>query len=80
MPSSCSASIGGNSKSRKSNSKSRNSKSRKSTSRKSTSGKSRRVKGGSGLEAAIVPFGFLAIQQWFGSRSRSNKTRKSSRK
>ena len=70
MPSSCSASIGGNSKSRKSNSKSR----------KSTSGKSRRVKGGSGLEAAIVPFGFLAIQQWFGSRSRSNKTRKSSRK
>ena len=75
MPSSCSASIGGNSKSRKSNSKSRNSKSRK-----STSGKSRRVKGGSGLEATIVPFGFLAIQQWFGSRSRSNKTRKSSRK
>ena len=70
MPSSCSASIGGNSKSRKS--KSRKSKS----SRKIT----RRVKGGSGLEAAIVPFGFLAIQQWFGSRSRSNKTRKSSRK
>ena len=65
MPS-CSATIGGNSKSRKS------------TSRKSKS--SRRVKGGSGLEAAIVPFGFLAIQQWFGSRKRSNKTRKSSRK
>ena len=70
MPSSCSASIGGNSKSRKS------------TSRKSKSSRkiTRRVKGGSGLEAAIVPFGFLAIQQWFGSRKRSNKTRKSSRK
>ena len=68
MPSSCSMISGGKSKSLKS--KSSKSKSSKSKSRKM-------MKGGSGLEAAIVPFSLLAIQQWFGTRSRtSNKTRK----
>jgi len=32
--------------------------------------------GGSGLEAAIVPFGLLAVQQWFGTRNVQNKTKK----
>lgn len=31
--------------------------------------------GGSGLEAAIVPFGLFAIQQWFGTRSKSRKSK-----
>ena len=74
--SSCSASmIGGKSKSSKS-SKSRSSKSRSS---KSRSSKSKKQRGGSVLEAAIVPFGLLAVQQWFGTRnvkSSKNKTRK----
>jgi len=85
--SSCSASmIGGKSKSSKSksrSSKSRSSKSRSSKSRssssKSNSSKSRKQRGGSVLEAAIVPFGLLAVQQWFGTRnvkSSKNKTRK----
>ena len=69
--SSCSASmIGGKSKSSKS-SNSRSSKSR--------SSKSKKQRGGSVLEAAIVPFGLLAVQQWFGTRnvkSSKNKTRK----
>jgi len=33
--------------------------------------------GGSGLEAAIVPFGLLAVQQWFGTRNvKSSKNNK----
>ena len=36
--------------------------------------RTRKSKGGSVLEAAIVPFGLFAIQKWFGTRS----TRKSS--
>ena len=27
--------------------------------------------GGSGLETAVVPFGLLAVQQWFGTRNRN---------
>jgi hypothetical protein len=40
--------------------------------------KSKRHSGGSVLEAAIVPFSLLAVQQWFGTRNvkSSNKTRK----
>ena len=30
-------------------------------------------RGGNALEAAIVPFGLLAIQQWFGTRSKGKK-------
>jgi hypothetical protein len=35
------------------------------------------VKGGNVLETAVVPFGLLALQKWFGTRSRhsSNKHR-----
>ena len=44
-------------------------------SKKSIKGsRTRKSKGGSVLEAAIVPFGLFAIQKWFGTRS----TRKSS--
>ena len=31
-------------------------------------------RGGNALEAAIVPFGLLAIQQWFGTRSKGKKS------
>jgi len=31
----------------------------------------RRKMGGSGLESAVVPFGLLAVQQWFGTRNRN---------
>lgn len=31
----------------------------------------RRKMGGSGLETAVVPFGLLAVQQWFGTRNRN---------
>ena len=35
----------------------------------------RRKMGGSGLESAVVPFGLLAVQQWFGTRNKlSNKS------
>ena len=43
-------------------------------SRKGSRKGTRKSKGGSVLEAAIVPFGLFAIQKWFGTRS----TRKSS--
>jgi hypothetical protein len=60
-------------RSQSSKSKSQSSKSRsQSRSRRS----SRKQKGGNVLEAAVVPFGLLAVQQWFGSRSRNNKTKK----
>ncbi len=60
------------SQSSKSKSRSQSSKSRsQSRSRRS----SRKQKGGNVLEAAVVPFGLLAVQQWFGSR-RNNKTKK----
>ena len=61
------------SRSQSSKNKSQYSKSRsQSRSRRS----SRKQKGGNVLEAAVVPFGLLAVQQWFGSRSRNNKTKK----
>jgi hypothetical protein len=42
-------------------------------SRKSKQSKSKKT-GGNALEAAIVPFGLLAIQQWFGTRSKNRKS------
>lgn len=59
MPSCGATTLGGSKKSKKGT-------------RKGT--RTRRTRGGNGLEAAIVPFGLFAIQQWFGTRS----TRKSS--
>lgn len=44
--------------------------------KKSQKSKSKsRCVGGSGLETAVVPFGLLAIQQWFGTRSRNGKSK-----
>jgi hypothetical protein len=37
----------------------------------------RRSAGGSGLETAIVPFGLLAVQQWFGTRGVKSRNVKS---
>ncbi len=42
-------------------------------SRKTKQSKSKKT-GGNALEAAIVPFGLLAIQQWFGTRSKHRKS------
>jgi hypothetical protein len=36
--------------------------------------KQSKKRGGNALEAAIVPFGLLAIQQWFGTRSKHRKS------
>lgn len=62
-------------RSQSSKSKSR-SQSQSSQSRSRSRRSSRKQKGGNVLEAAVVPFGLLAVQQWFGSRSRKNKTKK----
>ena len=63
------------SQSSKSKSRSQSSQSR-SQSQSRSRRSSRKQKGGNVLEAAVVPFGLLAVQQWFGSRSRKNKTKK----
>ena len=44
---------------------------------KPKSRKRRRSAGGSGLETAIVPFGLLAVQQWFGTRGVKSRNVKS---
>ncbi len=64
--------------SKKQQSKKQQSKKQQSKKQQSKKQQSKRHSGGSGLEAAIVPFGLLAVQQWFGTRNvkSSNKTRK----
>jgi hypothetical protein len=37
----------------------------------------RRFAGGTGLETAVVPFGLLAVQQWFGTRGVKSRNVKS---
>jgi hypothetical protein len=37
----------------------------------------RRFAGGTGLETAVVPFGLLAVQQWFGTRGVKSRNDKS---
>ena len=68
---------GSQKKSSKQQSKKQQQQSKKQQSKKQQQ-KSKRHSGGSVLEAAIVPFSLLAVQQWFGTRNvkSSNKTRK----